>query len=173
MIIGWRRPRWAQWIASTLIAACETGVFGLIALVAIVWGGDVLIFGASSQPVIDVAMHLFLIIMLVALPLTFAMVLVPLWPMMIMLSAMLWFPARKFERLAAPAWWIFVGAAVGGTCGFGHFWGGTPAFDIVESRFAPVVTLVWTTAIGAFAGWRLHRQLGRIASPVAPGPACA
>jgi hypothetical protein len=48
-----------------------------------------------------------------------------------------------------------------------------PAFDIVEGWFAPAVTLIWTTTIGAFGAWRLHRRLGRVADPVAPARLCA
>lgn len=172
MIGRWYRTPWAQWIASTLVAAIEAAIFGLIALVAIIWGGETVVFG-SSGPGIAMLAELSLILLLFVLPPLLVIAIVLLWPVLLGLSAMLWFPTRRSGRVVAPGWWISAGAATGTACGLLHFLGGTPAFDIVEGPFAPAVTLIWTTAIGAFGTWRLYRRLARMADPVASDHLCA
>ncbi|WP_077147799.1 hypothetical protein [Sphingopyxis sp. KK2] len=155
-----RRSAIAQLAGCTLMAAIETGLFGLALLVTIIWSGE------SGMPPFDIGAivesFLFLWLPLVlTLPIALMIAITILWPVASMSAALLLLGARYDRRFASQSLWIIVGTAVGLACGLLIFFDGEPRFDIVEGPLAPVATLAWTGATGAFAGWRQHGKLNR------------
>jgi len=142
------------------MAAIETAIFGLALLVTIIWISE------SGMPPFDLGAmaesFLFLWMPFVlTLPIALMVAITILWPVASVSAALLLLGARDDYRFADAPLWIAVGIALGLGFGLLIFFEGEPRFDIVEGPLAPAAALIWTGATGAFAGWRLNRNLHR------------
>ncbi|WP_156878279.1 hypothetical protein [Sphingopyxis sp. QXT-31] len=142
------------------MTAIETGVVGLALLMIIVSAGELALYPDTLD---SIAQNFFFLWVLFAMILPFALLvaLFVLWPTATISGAVLLVGAKRDRRLAGPRLWSVIGLAIGLCYGWLFFVSGLPRFDIVEGPLAPTAALVWTGASGAFAGWRLHRKLGR------------